>query len=87
MEAKEFEVIDAINREGIDSALWGLCREEVDASVYDPMFDKEVPPHIYVYGDDDEMYGCELDRLLRYRYDEKLYYDASHYIAFFWIEV
>lgn len=87
METIEFEIIDAINKDGIDNSLWGLCRDEVNASVYDQLFDEKLPPHIYVYGDDEEIYSCELDRLLRRGYDRKLYYDPSHYVAFFWLKV
>lgn len=87
MNAKEFEVIDAINRDGLDSSLWGLCDYEVDASFYDPQFEGKLPPHICVYGDDTEMYSLELDRLLMNGYDEKLYYEPSRYIAFFWLAV
>ena len=86
METKEFEVIDAINRDGMDSSLWGLCREEVNASVYEKQFRGVLPPHIYVYGSDDEVYGYELDRLLKDGYDEKIYCEPGRYIAFFWLK-
>lgn len=87
MNKNEFELIAAINDEGIDNSLWGLCGADVNASTYDGKFDEMLPPHLYVYGDDDEIYGCELRRLLRDRYDRKLYYDSTHYIAFFWLQM
>ena len=83
----EFKLIDALNIEGIENHLWGLCRYEVEASMYDPKFSGELPPHIYVYGDDEEMYSYELEDLLMNKYDKKLYYEENRYIAFFWIEV
>lgn len=87
MKQNEFELIDVINRDGIDSSLWGLCGSEVNASAYDEKFDEMLPPHLFVYGDDDEVYGCELGRLLRDEYDRKLYYDPTHYVAFFWLQM
>lgn len=86
MTRNEFELIDAINRDGIDSTLWGLCGSDVNASVYDQAFDEMLPAHLYVYGDDDSMYGSDLERLLRSGYDRKLYYDPTHYVAFFWLQ-
>lgn len=87
MQTKEFEVIDAINRDGLDSSQWGLCRDEVEASVYETKFSGVLPPHIYVYGDDEGMYGLELNRWLKRGYDEKMYYEQGRYVAFFWLEV
>ena len=32
MNARAFEVIDAINREGLDNSNWGLCQDVEDTS-------------------------------------------------------
>lgn len=87
MKQNEFELINAINREGLDSSLWGLCGSDVNASAYDEKFDEMLPPHLYIYGDNDGVYGSELRKLLRDGYDRKLYYDATHYVAFFWLQM
>lgn len=87
MKQNEFELIDAINREGLDNNTWGLCGSDVNASAYDEQFDEMLPPHLYIYGDDEEVYSCELKKLLRDGYDRKLYYDTTHYVAFFWLQM
>lgn len=87
MKQKEFELIDAILRDGLDSSLWGLCGSEANALAYYGLSDEMLPPHLYVYGDDNETYGCELGRFLRDGYDRKLYYDPTHYVAFFWLQM
>ena len=87
MKQNEFELIDAINREGLDNNTWGLCGSDVKASAYDEQFDEMLPPHLYIYGDDEEVYSCELKKLLRDGYDRKLYYDPTHYVAFFWLQM
>lgn len=87
MTQNEFKLIDAINKDGMANTLWGLCSSDVNASVYGDGFDEMLPPHLYIYGDDDGVYGSDLERLLKREYDRKLYFTPTHYIAFFWLQM
>ena len=87
MTQNEFKLIDAINRDGIGNSFWGLCDSDVNASVYSPVFDEMLPPHLYIFGDDYKIYGSDLEMFLKNGYDRKLYYAPTHYIAFFWLQM
>lgn len=87
MTRKEFELIDAINKDSISNYLWGLCDIEVNASVYSPDFDEMLPPHLFIYGDDARVYSSNLGMFLKGRYDRKIYYETTRYVAFFWLQM
>lgn len=87
MTQNEFKLIDAINRGGINNTFWGVYGSDVNASIYSQDFDEMLPPHLYIYGDDDRVYDSDLAMFLKSRYDRKLYYTPTHYVAFFWLQM
>lgn len=88
MTQKEYSIIATINEEGLDNSMWGMSNATLDASYYGCNKKEELPPHIYIYGDDNTTYGRRMDELLRNGYDRKFYLDkfSTEFICFFWLD-
>ena len=89
MTQKEFDIINAINVDGIDNSDWGVTEDGLDTEYYGIELDKpeQLPRHIYVWGDTKQTYGKELNELLCNGYDRKYRTDdTGGFLCLFWLD-
>ena len=90
MTQKEYKVLATINQEGLDNTVWGMSSNELDTDFYGCTFNnrlEKLPPHIYIWGNDDEIYSNAMHELLYSGFDKKIVnpYADGEFICFFWL--
>jgi len=89
MTQREFDIINAINVEGLDNSDWGVAKDGLTTEFYlgndEPV--EELPSHIYIWGDNSTTYCNAMHDLLNTKYDKKYYTDdCGGFLCLFWLD-
>ncbi len=87
MTQREFDIINAINVEGLDNSDWGVTEDGYGTEYYgiDEVFE-ELPRHIYIWCDTERTYSAEMQELINTKYDRKYTTEHGIFLCLFWLD-